>query len=235
MGDRRLAEAWERVAGQWIAWARKPGHDSYWRFHREAFFSLVPAPGRLTLDIGCGEGRLARELKRLGHNIIAFDVAPSLVEAARVADPSMTVLVADASQLPLDDGAADLAIAFMALQDIDDMPAAIGEIARVVSPGAAFCMAVIHPINSSGAFDTEAPDARFIIDGNYYEPRFYADALERDGLQMTFTSRHWPLQAYAEALEEAGFVIEAIREIPGDARWQRLPLFLDLRARKPLG
>lgn len=96
-------------------------------------------------------------------------------------------------------------------------------------------MAVIHPINSSGAFESDAPDARFIIQDHYFQVRDYADALERDGLQMTFTSVHWPLQAYAEALEHAGLLIEAIREVPGDARWQRLPLFLDLRARKPLG
>ena len=27
--------SWETEARNWIAWARKPGFDSYWRFHRE--------------------------------------------------------------------------------------------------------------------------------------------------------------------------------------------------------
>lgn len=50
------------------------------------------------------------------------------------------------------------------------------------------------------------------------------------------------LEAYGRALEEAGFVIEAIREPaataaavrrePADRRWQRLPVFLFLRAIK---
>jgi hypothetical protein len=58
---------------------------------------------------------------------------------------------------------------------------------------------------------------------------------------MAFHSRHRPIQAYCLALEAAGFVIETVREpgVPAEAarfersrRWQRLPLFLHLRARK---
>jgi hypothetical protein len=56
---------------------------------------------------------------------------------------------------------------------------------------------------------------------------------------MTFHSRHRPLEAYVLALEQSGFVVEALREpaVPEHAldsererRWQRLPLFLHLRA-----
>jgi hypothetical protein len=39
-----LREAWERNAADWVRWARKPGHDSYWRFHRDRFLDLVPLP-----------------------------------------------------------------------------------------------------------------------------------------------------------------------------------------------
>src|ERR1700736_3735849 len=77
-----LRDAWDRHAGEWISWAPAPGHDSYWRFHREAFLQLVPPPGRLTLDIGCGEGRLARDLSRLGHQVVGIDASPAMVAAA---------------------------------------------------------------------------------------------------------------------------------------------------------
>ena len=33
-----LAAAWREHAGEFIAWARTPGHDSYFRFHRDLFF-----------------------------------------------------------------------------------------------------------------------------------------------------------------------------------------------------
>jgi hypothetical protein len=52
---------------------------------------------------------------------------------------------------------------------------------------------------------------------------------------MRFESRHRSVEAYSRALETAGFVIEALREI-GDpnpeSRWNRMPLFLHVRARR---
>src|SRR3954466_3451794 len=110
-----LRAGWEAEARRWIEWARAPGHDSYWRFHRDQFLDLLPGPGRLTLDIGCGEGRLARDLKALGHRVAGIDGSPSLVAAARQADPSVDLRLADAAALPFDDACADLAVAFMSL------------------------------------------------------------------------------------------------------------------------
>ena len=49
-----------------------------------------------------------------------------------------------------------------------------------------------------------------------------------------------PLQDYAGALEQAGLLIELIREPsmarpakPQDVRWERIPMFMFLRAVKP--
>ncbi|MGF6229248.1 SAM-dependent methyltransferase [Inquilinus ginsengisoli] len=236
-----LAESWEAQARRWIRWARQPGHDSYWRHHRDQFLRLVPPPGRRTVDIGCGEGQLTRHLKGLGHRVTGIDASPSLVAAAREADPAMDVRLADAAALPLDDAAADLAVAFMSLHDIDPMPAAVREIARILEPGGRLCLAIVHPINSAGHFKHHAADAPFVIAGEYLRPFDYADTVERDGLAMTFHSRHRPIEAYFLALQEAGFLVEALREpgVPDHAiaseagrRWQRLPLFLHMRARR---
>jgi 2-polyprenyl-3-methyl-5-hydroxy-6-metoxy-1,4-benzoquinol methylase len=77
-----LGDHWDVQAGRWIAWARAPGHDSYWQFHREAFLPLVPVPGRLTVDIGCGEGRLSRDLQAAGHRVLAVDHSLAMARAA---------------------------------------------------------------------------------------------------------------------------------------------------------
>lgn len=236
-----LADDWEAESRRWIDWARKPGHDSYWQYHRDQFLRLLPPPGRRTVDIGCGEGRLTRHLLQLGHRIIGIDVSPSLVLAARSYDPSMDIRIADAAALPLDDASADLAVAFMSLHDIDAMPQAIGEIARILEPGGKLCFAIVHPINSAGTFERSTREAPFVIQGDYLRPFRYADTVVRDGLTMTFHSQHRPLQAYFAALEDAGFLVEALREtsIPEAAidtdnsrRWQRVPLFLHIRARR---
>ena len=130
-----LQDAWERNAADWVRWARKPGHDSYWRFHRDRFLDLVPAPGRLTIDVGCGEGRVTRDLKELGHRAVGLDASQTMIAAAQEADPSGEYLVANAAELPFADGHADLAVAFMSLMDVDDMAAAVRELARVLEPG----------------------------------------------------------------------------------------------------
>src|SRR5919199_2554607 len=228
-----VTRAWEKHAKGWARWARAPGHDSYWRFHRDRFLALVPPPGRLTLDVGCGEGRLARDLRALGHRVVAVDASPTLARLAAEADPELEVVVADAASLPFADGAADLAVAFMSLMDMDDMAAAGRELGRVVEPGGRVVVALVHPVNSAGTFaDEDDPETPFVLRDSYFEARRYVDVLERDGLTMTFESVHWPLEAYVGCLTDAGFLVEAVREVTDESqpRWRRIPMFLHVRA-----
>jgi ubiquinone/menaquinone biosynthesis C-methylase UbiE len=229
-----LRGAWERNAADWVRWARKPGHDSYWRFHRRRFLDLVPPAGRLTLDVGCGEGRVTRDLKELGHRVVGLDASETMIAAARDADPSGEYIVADAGVLPFPDGGADLAVAFMLLMDVDDMAAAIGELARVLEAGGTLALAVVHPINSAHDIDRKLPEDRLVLLENYFDRRRYSDFIERDDVKMTFESRHYTLQDYFEALLGAGFQVEVLREIgdPEHPRWSRYPLFLHVLARR---
>ena len=226
-----LRDAWEMRAGEWIAWVRTPGHDSYDRYHRDQFLPLVPPPGRRTLDVGCGEGRLTRHLASLGHHVVGIDASPTLVAAARASAPDMELHVADAAALPFGDASFDLVVSFMCLHDVDDLTGAVSEIARVLEPGGTLCLAIVHPLNSAGRFEKHG---RFVIRGSYLDSFRYADAVTRDGLRMTFESQHRPIAAYFDALGAAGFVVDALREpvTANHESWSRVPLFLHLRARK---
>ena len=235
-----LRAAWEANAADFIAFARTSDLH-FVAYHRDAFLELVPPPGRRTLDLGCGEGRLARDLKGLGHDVIGIDASPTMLAAAREADPGLEAHLADAAALPFENGAFDLVIAFMSLQDVDDLDAAVGEAARTLEPGGRFCLAVVHPLSSAGEFESTEIDSPFTITGSYLQPSYYADRIARDGHELTLVSVHRPLQAYTGALTCAGFVIERVREIarpdhaitqPRHRRWQRLPLFLHIGAVK---
>jgi SAM-dependent methyltransferase len=237
-----LGAAWEEHAAEFIAWARKPCHDSYWLFHRDQFLELLPAPGGRTLDLGCGEGRLSRDLKAIGHDVVAVDLSPTMLAAASEADPDLETHLADAADLPFDDASFDLVVAFMSLQDMDDVDGAIIEAARVLEPGGVLCLAVVHPLASAGRFVGEDASSAFVIEGSYLESHRYSDSFARDGLEMTFVSERRPIQGYVNALADSGLVVVQLRETdvpdsgivrPRSRRWQRIPLFLHIRALKP--
>jgi SAM-dependent methyltransferase len=162
-----------------------------------------------------------------------------MLDAAERADPEIEFHLANAAALPFSDAAFDCVVAFMSLQDVDDLGGAIREVRRVLAPNGRFCFAIVHPLNSAGAFESDALDSPFVISGSYLEESFYEDNIARDGLEMTFVSAHRPLHAYTEAINEAGLLIERLREPtapehafsrPQSRRWQRLPLFLHVRA-----
>jgi SAM-dependent methyltransferase len=231
-----LREAWEANAKAWLRWARAPGHDSYEQFHGKRFAQLLPPPGRLTVDLGAGEGRLGRDLAALGHTVVAVDASPTLALASATHDRPLTAVVGDAAAIPLASKCADLVVAFMSLQDVDDLDGAVGEAARILRPGGRVCLAIVHPLNSAGTFEGDGEDAEtpFVIRESYLSTFRYHDDVERDGIAMTFHSEHRPLEAYSRALEHASLVIEAIREATvtdPDVHWSRIPLFMHIRAR----
>ena len=55
----------------------------------DRFIELLPQPNASLLEVGCGPGNITRYLleKRPDYNIIATDVAPNMIELARVNNP----------------------------------------------------------------------------------------------------------------------------------------------------
>jgi SAM-dependent methyltransferase len=237
-----LLQGWEDEARNWAAHARTPGHDrSHENINLPVLLDLLPPAGRCTLDLACGEGRISRMLRSRGHRVVGIDASPTMVRLT--AGQGSLVVLGDAARLPLADGAVDLVVAYMCLHDIDDMPRAVAEVSRVLEPSGRLCLAIPHPVNSAGAFTQREPDSPFVISGSYLDPAPLRLAVERDGIQLTFHSEHRPIEAYMRALEACGLLTEALREVrapdeyaaldPATRRWQRIPMFLHLRAVKP--
>jgi SAM-dependent methyltransferase len=221
------AQAWEAIAEHWLELVRGSVPDDFHAYNSEAFFELLPPPHGRVLDLGCGEGRLARELRRRGYDVVGIDASPTLVRLAGEADPTGEYRVADAAALPFADGSFDLVIPFMSLQDMDDATGALREAARVLAPGGRLCLAILHPLRTAGIVNEEA--GTLVIEGSYYETVSHV----RPGIQVP--SIHRPLDAYLRPLEEAGLLVEALRELASEHALGggRIPACLHLRALKP--
>ena len=121
-----------------------------------------------------------------------------------------------------------MAIAYMSLQDLDDLRGAVGEIARVLEPGGRLCLAIVHPLNR--------PQETL---EDYFSEHRFAESFERDGLSMTFEGVDRPLETYTRALADAGFLIQELREprplaavlaeAPGLVKARKRPYFLHMR------
>jgi len=239
-----MRQGWESEATNWATFARTPGYDqAHDHINRPVLIELLPPPGGRTLDLACGEGRITRMLRSLGHQVVGVDGSPTMVRLAATHADRAPAFLADGGMLPFASGVFDLVVAYMCLHDFDEMPGAVAEIARVLEPAGRLCLAIPHPVNSAGSFRSREPDAPFVIKGSYMAPMRMRDTVERDGVRLTFHSEHRPLEAYARATEAAGLLIEALREAvpsdqvaerdPKDRRWQRIPMFLHMRAVKP--
>jgi SAM-dependent methyltransferase len=244
ISEMRMRKGWDTQADNWGRFTQ-PGLDPYHELmNLPAFLDLLPSPGRRTLDLGCGEGRVSRVLARAGHRMVATDSSPGMVAQAATRPPAPAAVVGDSARLPFTDGAFDLVVAYMCLHDMDRMPDAVREAARVLQPGGRLAVAIPHPVNTAGDLTSHEPEAGQVI-ASYLDSGPADWTLDRDGLQVRFHSEHRPLEAYATALAGAGLLIEQLREPratpaliaqqPSAARWLRLPLFLHLLALRPPG
>lgn len=239
-----LRELWEAEAENWVYVTRHKRRptDHHDDFNFPFFLGILPPPTGPTLEIGCGEGRIVQALCAGGYDAQGIDASRTMIAAAERGDPYGRYAVADASALPFDERSFDLVVAFMSLQDIDDLDAAVREGARVLRPSGHFCFAILHPLRTAGDFTNASSSSSFEIRESYFERRRFAVADEVADVRVTMYSEHRPLEAYVQALESAGFVIEALREPQPfrhlireasagiSEKWRRIPLVLHVRA-----
>src|SRR6266404_7973911 len=222
-------EHWSRVSREWIEWARAPDHDAFWAY-RESLIAFVDRGEGEALDVGCGEGRVSRELKACGYRVTASDPVLELVNAAKEARSADDYAIASGTDLPFEDARFDLVMAYNVLMDVEDVPATLKEIRRVLRPAGMLVISIVHPFSDRGRFATAEATSPFVIQDGYFGSKRFEGTEERDGLRMHFAGWSRPLEAYATALEDAGLAITSLREpVPdsgeGWSRMQAGPVF----------
>lgn len=98
-------------------------------------------PGERVLDVACGTGvitRAAAEQVGSTGTVTGVDLSPDMIAVAKetpAAGAPIDWQLADAEDLPLPDGAYDVALCQMGLMFMQDKPAALAELHRVLAPG----------------------------------------------------------------------------------------------------
>ncbi|MBV9170868.1 MAG: class I SAM-dependent methyltransferase [Chloroflexi bacterium] len=231
---------WSQVAREWVTWARAPNHDAFWAYRASLVSFIGPGAG-VALDVGCGEGRVARELLALGYRVIATDPVAELVERAAEARSAHGYAVAGAAALPFEDDCFDLVMAYNVLMDVADVLAALREMRRILRPSGQLVISIVQPFADRGCFADASGNAPFVVRGTYFGRQRFEGVEERNGLRMHFAGWSQPLEAYATAVSAAGLVITSLREPAPDLahgrehlrQWTRVPLFLWLKVRIP--
>ncbi|NEQ50277.1 MAG: class I SAM-dependent methyltransferase [Leptolyngbya sp. SIO3F4] len=116
-------------------WAKKDfhreTHNQFWKSRWQNHISSWD--GKVVVDIGCGYGHVFATLGGDPRLIIGIDISLGALEHAR--QLGYTPLLADAQNLPLKSGFADIVTLNATLHHCDNMAQVLREAARLVKPG----------------------------------------------------------------------------------------------------
>jgi ubiquinone/menaquinone biosynthesis C-methylase UbiE len=181
--------------------------------------------GRDILDVGCGNGSLARILARRANRVTGVDGSPGIIEHSKrreASDPlGVTFLASDAANLSMfEANSFDLVTSCMALMDMPDDAAAVAikEMGRVVKRAGRCVMLFSHP-----CFDIPRASS-FLTESGFGQAPKISLRLERyrevfsEWLRWSATvdyemlAHHRPLSWYFRAIREAGLAVTMFEE-----------------------
>ena len=125
----------DRVAGRYdlVNTVLSGGADARWR--RVAARTTGLRPGGRALDVACGSGKLALELRKLGGRVTGLDFSARMLEVAAAHAPGPDYVRGDALALPFPDASFDAATIAFGLRNLADPERGLAEMRRVLKPG----------------------------------------------------------------------------------------------------
>ena len=252
LSDPTSREAWTRAASNYLAHCAR---ELNWNKLIE-----IPAMRRLlgdvrgkrTLEVGCGPAHYSVWLAQQGAEAWGLDPVGALLDAARSsaeeAGVELRLQQGGVERLPeYPGGHFDIVLFPMMLEYVDDIAGAFREAHRLLRPDGFVAISLVHPMRSfSVKHETENGEELRIVSG-YLERGVIEWSMwimvDEEGNGIPCRSHRRTVEDYVEALVEAGFLIEELREpdaspegwalnAPGCRENYHCPNFLLLKAVK---
>jgi SAM-dependent methyltransferase len=197
---------------------------------------------RCVLDVGCGEGQVARKAAELGAEVVGVDPTRNQITVAhqRAGGPRYGEAAAEA--LPFRDASFDAVVMCLVIEHIDPMEPAIDEMARVLQPGGRCLLLLNHPLlqtPGSGWIDDHILEEQYWRVGPYLPDDSTIEEVS-PGVNLPFM--HRPLSRYIHVMGQVGLLLEDMDEPAPpsgflDEAWEygeasTIPRLMLLRARR---
>jgi len=166
------------------------------------------------LDLGCGDGQIARALASQGSEVLGVDPTQLHIDIARERGGGSRYLLGGATEIPANDNTFDAVVACLVFEHIDQMDEAMTEVARVLKPQGQFSFFLNHPLlqtPGSGWIDDHIidPPEQYWRIGPYLVETESIEEVEKD-IYIRFI--HRPLSRYVNALIANGLSLERMVE-----------------------
>lgn len=151
------------------------------------------------VDVGCGTGLHFEAVRAQGYTVIGVDLSADQLRVA--ASRNRRLVLADGRRLPLADASVPAAVMTFTHTDVDDFPAAIGEVTRVLRPGGRLVYLGVHPAYVSAFIDrsTEAADQEVRIRAGYGDEGLHRDHTGTFAVRSRVGARYLTLTTFLGA------------------------------------
>ena len=201
---------------------------------------LTPKSTGALLDLGCGQGVLARQIPQTVH-YWGVDASPSLIRDAQklTKGAHREFVVGDATaQLPVKKTDFDWAVMILCLQNMEEGAKAVANAVRSLKKGGKLLIVLNHPCfriprQSSWGFD-EATQIQYRKMNGYMSPQKIPIQMEpgKGEKSSTTYSFHHPLSTYITWFSQAGLAVEGMEEWCSDKKSEGSKARMENRARK---
>lgn len=155
--DAEIIESWQKNASPWTRAVRGAEIESRRLVTDQAIVNAILCRSpKAVLDIGCGEGWLARALSSRAIDVTGIDVVPDLIEKAKSAGGGNFGVVSyediAAGRLSI---SVDVCVCNFSLLGNESVNGLVSAVPGLLNHGGALIVQTIHPIAGCGAYPYE--------------------------------------------------------------------------------